>query len=53
MLRVSELRKLLVSLDIDQHNTLKNFAVKSTISEISGELRNLMEAVQLRILVIG
>ena len=54
MLRVSELRRLLVSLDIDQHNALNNFAVKSsTISEISVELQNLMEAVQLRVLVIG
>ena len=39
MPRMSELRKPLVSLDIDQHDVLMIFTMKSsTISEISKEL---------------
>ena len=41
MARVSKLKKLLVSLDIGQHNALEILTVKrSTISDINKELLN-------------
>ena len=59
MPRANELRKLLVSLDISQHNTLVSFALKrSTI--FRGQYKfnecylwNVTGAVQLRILLTG
>ena len=59
MPRASKLRRLLLSLDISQHNALVIFAVKKELyfrdqlKITDCYLRNMTEAVQLRILLTG